>query len=109
MTQENSRVWFITGNSKFFSRLLREQLLAKGEKVVETDNKPEELKDLISEYPKAAIALPIDVTDSQQVKDALNRVLDTFGLLNNLGYGLINTLEEPTNERWVRRIDFQMF
>ena len=113
MSQENQRVWFITGNSKFFSRLLTEQLLAKGDKVVTTDNNTEELKDLISDYPKAAIALPIDITNSEQVKDALNRVIATFGgvdcLFNNPGYGLINALEEPTQDRSVKMIDFQMF
>jgi NADP-dependent 3-hydroxy acid dehydrogenase YdfG len=43
MSTQNTKVWFITGSSTGFGRILAEQLLAKGETVVATARRPEQL------------------------------------------------------------------
>ena len=50
----NNKVWFITGTSSGFGRILAEELLAKGDKVVATARKPEVLQDLVEKYPETA-------------------------------------------------------
>ena len=59
----SQRVWFITGASTGFGRLLAEQVLAKGDKVVATARKPEQIADLTHNHPEQALTLALDVTD----------------------------------------------
>uniref|UniRef100_UPI0005B3E26B SDR family NAD(P)-dependent oxidoreductase n=1 Tax=Anaplasma marginale TaxID=770 RepID=UPI0005B3E26B len=104
----------ITGNSTGFNSILTEQLLAKGEDVDTTVRKPEQLKGLIDPYPKAAIAFPVDITNPQLLKEAIDRALDSFGgldlLANSPGYGLIRaTSGGQCDKDSVRMIDFQVF
>jgi NADP-dependent 3-hydroxy acid dehydrogenase YdfG len=62
------KVWFVTGSSTGFGRILVETLLKKGEKVVATARKPEQLADLVAQYPNNAKALRLDVTNLQEVR-----------------------------------------
>ena len=43
----NSKVWLITGSSSRFGRALPEAVLNKGDRVVATARKPEQLNDLV--------------------------------------------------------------
>jgi NAD(P)-dependent dehydrogenase (short-subunit alcohol dehydrogenase family) len=101
MNTQNTRVWLITGSSTGFGRILVEQLLAKGETVVATARKPEHLQDLVAQYPDRAIAFPLDVTQPEQVREAVNHAIATFGridvLVNNAGYGMMGAIEEVTD------------
>ncbi len=67
MTQSIQRVWFITGASTGFGRLLAEEVLRTGGKVIATARKLDKVGDLEAKYPKAAKALALDVTDAGQV------------------------------------------
>lgn len=108
-----NKVWFITGCSTGFGRVLAEELLAKGETVVATARKPEQLKDLVAQFPDRAIALALDVTVPAQVRAAVEQAIKTFGridvLVNNAGYGLIGALEEPTDEQIRRQFEVNVF
>jgi NADP-dependent 3-hydroxy acid dehydrogenase YdfG len=75
MSTQNTKVWFITGSSTGFGRILAEQLLAKGETVVTTARRPEQLQDLVAQYPDRAIALSVDVTNPQQVRAAVDQAI----------------------------------
>ncbi|MEO1186071.1 MAG: SDR family NAD(P)-dependent oxidoreductase, partial [Cyanobacteria bacterium J06636_27] len=66
----NSKVWLITGSSTGFGRTLAETVLEKGDKVIATARKPEQLEDLVSKYPDTAIALKLDVTNQVEIKAA---------------------------------------
>jgi NADP-dependent 3-hydroxy acid dehydrogenase YdfG len=110
---QNTQVWFITGSSTGFGRILAEQLLAAGKTVVATARKPEQLQDLVTQYPDHAIALPLDVTNPQQVRAAVNQAIATFEridvLVNNAGYGMMGAVEEVTDAEVRQQYETNVF
>lgn len=102
MTQNHSnRVWFITGCSTGFGRLLAEEVLKSGGKVVATARKVEQIADLERKYAQTATALPLDVGDFVQVESAVAGAIQHFGridvLVNNAGYGVAGAVEEVSD------------
>lgn len=97
-SSNSDRVWFITGASTGFGRILAEEVLKRGEKVVATARKVEQVKDLEEKYPGKALAVILDVTKQEQVDAALAKTLERFGhvdvLVNNAGYGVAGAIEE---------------
>ncbi len=63
-TPQTDKVWFITGASTGFGRLLAEEVLKSGGKVIATARKLDQIADLEQKYPQKAKALALDVTDS---------------------------------------------
>lgn len=108
-----NKVWFITGTSSGFGRALAEEVLAKGERVVATARKPEVLQDLIEQYPSAARAVKLDVTNLEDVKNAISEAVKEFGridvLVNNAGYALAGAIEETSNEQVRQQFDTNLF
>lgn len=102
MPDTNSKVWFITGSSTGFGRSLTEAVLKHGDRVVATARKPEQLDDLVHQYPTTAKAVRLDVTKPQEVRDAIKAAIDAFGRLdvvvNNAGYGSIGAIEEVSDD-----------
>jgi NADP-dependent 3-hydroxy acid dehydrogenase YdfG len=113
MNTQNTKVWFITGSSTGFGRILAEQLLAKGETVVATARRPEQLQYLVAQYPERAIALSVDVTNPQQVRDAVDQAIATYGridvLVNNAGYGMMGAVEEVTDAQVRQQYETNVF
>lgn len=97
----SSRVWFITGCSTGFGRLLAEEVLKFGGKVVATARKLEQIVDLEQTYPQTAKALALDVTNDAQVNQAVAEAIKRFGqidvLVNNAGYGVAGAIEEVSD------------
>jgi NAD(P)-dependent dehydrogenase (short-subunit alcohol dehydrogenase family) len=95
-----ARTWLITGCSTGFGRALAEALLAQGERVAATARRLEALETLIAAYGEQALACRLDVTDPEQVADAVAMVQRRFGpidvLVNNAGYGQIGTVEDTS-------------
>ncbi len=52
MTDPKQKIWFITGASTGFGRELAEQLLRRGDKVVATARKPEQIADFEGTTPR---------------------------------------------------------
>lgn len=113
MNTQNSKVWLITGSSTGFGRTLAETVLQQGDRVIATARKPEQLEDLISQYSETAIALKLDVTDKQKIKNTVDNAVAKFGqidvLVNNAGYGLIGALEEVSDEQIQRNFNTNLF
>jgi NAD(P)-dependent dehydrogenase (short-subunit alcohol dehydrogenase family) len=93
-----SRVWFITGSSTGFGRILAEILLKRGERVAVTARNPDQIQDLVVGYKDTGLALALDVTQPQQVTVAVAGAEKFFGridvLVNNAGYGYLASVEE---------------
>lgn len=107
------KVWFITGSSTGFGRSLTEAVLKHGDRVVATARKPEQLSDLIDQYQEAVKVIRLDVTNSQEVRDAVRVALDSFGridvLVNNAGYGSLGALEEVSDDAIRRQFETNVF
>lgn len=108
-----SKVWFITGTSSGFGRILAEEALAKGDKVVATARKPEVLQDLIEKYPETARAIKLDVTQEADAKNAIAEAVKEFGrvdvLVNNAGFALVGAVEEASDEQAKQQFDTNFF
>ena len=104
-----SSVWFITGSSTGFGRSLVTAALEAGERVAATARKPEQLDDLLAQYPDALRTFALDVTDAAQVREVVAEAADVFGrldvIVNNAGYGLIGALEESDDAQIARNVE----
>jgi NAD(P)-dependent dehydrogenase (short-subunit alcohol dehydrogenase family) len=93
-----NKIWFITGCSTGFGRALANEVLQAGYKVVVTARKMEDVEDLVAAHPNNAFAIKLDVTNSQQIQDAVAKAIEHFGtidvLVNNAGIGYFGAIEE---------------
>jgi NAD(P)-dependent dehydrogenase (short-subunit alcohol dehydrogenase family) len=94
----SSRVWFISGCSSGIGRALATTALERGERVVATARKPAVLAELASSFGERILALKLDVTRPDQVREAVEQACVAFGridvLVNNAGYGLQGAVED---------------
>ena len=114
MTESNKqRVWFITGSSTGFGRDLAGQALRRGDKVVATARKPEQIAELAGEFPQTALVLPLDVTSVASIENAVVGAISRFGridvLVNNAGYGLAGAIEEATEAEYMPVFETNVF
>ncbi len=90
--------WFITGSSAGLGRDLARAVLGAGHHAVVTARDPDRVADLVAEFPGTALALRLDVTDGEQVVEAVALAEERFGgidvLVNNAGYGYRAAIEE---------------
>ncbi|MDN7445552.1 SDR family NAD(P)-dependent oxidoreductase [Burkholderia cepacia] len=97
-----SKVWFITGAARGFGRIWAEAALARGDKVAATARNAGALDALAQGYGDRVLPLALDVTDAQQVVDAVAQAHLYFGrldvVLNNAGYALVGAIEEARVE-----------
>jgi NAD(P)-dependent dehydrogenase (short-subunit alcohol dehydrogenase family) len=112
-TSQKGKVWFITGASTGFGRLLAEQLLADGANVIATARKPEQLTDLTTKYAANVQILPLDVTSQSQIAAAVKDALARFGhvdvLVNNAGYGVNGAIEEVSADEFMPMFNTNVF
>ncbi len=96
----DSKVWFITGASRGFGRIWAEAALLRGDRVAATARKMADVADLKERFGDAVLPLALDVTDADQVRQAVEQAHTHFGrldvVLNNAGYSLVGTVEEAS-------------
>jgi short-subunit dehydrogenase len=107
------RTWFITGASTGFGRLLAEEVLKAGGKVIATARKLDNVADLEKQYPQRAKALALDVNDAGQVDSAVTQAFAQFGqvdvLVNNAGYGVAGAVEEVSETEFMPMFETNVF
>ncbi|MBN9742984.1 short-chain dehydrogenase/reductase [Amycolatopsis sp. A1MSW2902] len=98
MSENNAPVWLITGCSTGLGRALATAVLERGLRAVVTARDPERVADLVAAHPGRALAVALDVTDPQQITEAVAEAHRVFGqidvLVNNAGYGYLAAVEE---------------
>lgn len=98
MSENNAPVWLITGCSTGLGRALATAVLERGLRAVVTARDPERVADLVAAHPGRALAVALDVTDPQQITEAVAEARRVFGqidvLVNNAGYGYLAAVEE---------------
>ncbi|RRB06660.1 oxidoreductase [Larkinella rosea] len=108
-----TKVWFITGSSRGLGRRLTEAVLAKGDRVAATARKPQTLDDLVAKYPDQIYPIKLDVTQYEQVHQAIGDAVAHFGridvLVNNAGFGIIGAAEAFTAEQVRSQLETNLY
>lgn len=105
--------WLITGCSTGLGRALAQAVLDHGHNAVVTARNVNAVKDFAADYPDTALALPLDVTDKQQISAAVQQAQSRFGgvdvLVNNAGYGYRAAVEEADDADIRQLFDTNLF
>jgi NAD(P)-dependent dehydrogenase (short-subunit alcohol dehydrogenase family) len=90
--------WLITGASSGLGAALARAVLDQGDNAVITARNTDHLHDLVETHPETAFAVPLEVTDHDQVVAAVEAATGRFGgvdvLVNNAGHGFRAAVEE---------------
>jgi NAD(P)-dependent dehydrogenase (short-subunit alcohol dehydrogenase family) len=112
-TPQTGKVWFITGASTGFGRLLAEEVLKAGGKVIATARNLDKVAALEEQYPQTTKALALDVTNTGQIESAVNEAITKFGrvdvLVNNAGYGVAGAIEEVSEAEFMPMFETNVF
>lgn len=105
--------WLITGSSRGIGRALTQAALDAGDRVIATARDPSQLRDLADRYGDAVRTVALDVTDPAAADAAVQAAVDEFGgldvLVNNAGYGNLNSVEDTTLDDFRRQIETNLF
>jgi NAD(P)-dependent dehydrogenase (short-subunit alcohol dehydrogenase family) len=105
--------WFITGSSRGFGREIAKAALKRGDRVVATARKSDQLDDLLKEYGEQVLTFALDVTDSAAANRAIDAAINSFGSLdivvNNAGYADSAPIEEMSEESFRDQIETNLF
>jgi NAD(P)-dependent dehydrogenase (short-subunit alcohol dehydrogenase family) len=108
-----TKIWFITGSSRGLGRSLTEAVLANGDKVTATARNPEQLNDLVEKYRGQIYPIKLDVTDYNQVHNAVADAVAHFGkidvLVNNAGFGIVGAAEAFTDEQVRSQLETNLY
>lgn len=108
-----NKVWFITGCSTGFGRHIAVQAIEAGYKVVVTARRVEQIQDIVSKNEDNTLALPLDVTNDEQIRSAVQQAIDKFGridvLVNNAGIGYFSSVEESLEEETRRMFEINFW
>ncbi|CAN1539757.1 FabG Dehydrogenases with different specificities (related to short-chain alcohol dehydrogenases) [Mycobacteriaceae bacterium] len=105
--------WLITGCSTGFGREIARAALEAGHSVAVTARNVDAVADFVDQFGDRALALPLDVTDRDQITSAVGSVEKTFGgidvLVNNAGYGYMAAVEEGEDAEVRKLFDTNYF
>lgn len=107
------QTWLITGCSRGLGRALAESVLQAGHRLVATARDPAQLTALPQRYGNAVRVAALDVTDPASTQAAVHAAEQAFGgldvLVNNAGYGNVNSVEDTALEDFRRQIETNLF
>jgi NAD(P)-dependent dehydrogenase (short-subunit alcohol dehydrogenase family) len=90
--------WLITGCSTGLGRALARTVLAHGHNAVVTARSESALQEFSDEFADTALAVTLDVTDRDRIREVVQQAQARFGgidvLVNNAGYGYRAAVEE---------------
>ncbi|HEX3781467.1 MAG TPA: oxidoreductase [Pseudonocardiaceae bacterium] len=108
-----SKTWLITGSSRGFGWELATAVLAKGDRLVATARKPDQLAELVRDHGARVRAVALDVTDPAAARAAVEVALDEFGgldvVVNNAGYADSSAIEETSEADFRAQIETNLF
>lgn len=110
---ERKRTWLITGVSSGLGRALAEAVLARGEVVIGTLRKREQLAEFEALAPGRAFACQLDVTDKSNIHNVVTQAIEKVGgidvVVNNAGYGLSGAAEEVNDAEIRHQMETNFF
>lgn len=105
--------WLITGSSRGIGRALSHAVLDAGHRLVATARDPAQLTELRDHYGEAVQVAALDVTDPAAAQAAVRLAVSSFGgldvLVNNAGYGNIDSVEDTDLDDFRRQIETNLF
>lgn len=105
--------WLITGASRGIGRALAEAVLEAGHQLVATARDPAGLDGLVQRHGSAVRTFALDVTDPAQAVHAVALAQQAFGgldvLVNNAGYGDVNSVEDASLAEFRQQIETNLF
>jgi NAD(P)-dependent dehydrogenase (short-subunit alcohol dehydrogenase family) len=103
MTIHKGRFVAVTGAGSGNGKAIAETLLAEGASVAALDIAPDSIKEMASRCPEA-VAVTVDVTDPESVREAISAIEGEFGrldlLVNNAGIVRSSNFAELPLEEW---------
>lgn len=107
------KVWLITGCSTGFGRELASFVLSEGYNAAVAARNTDDIKDIVSRYEQTAIAVKLDVTKPEDIKDAVKKTIEKFGridvLVNNAGIGYFAAIEESEDAAIRKMFEINVF
>lgn len=98
-----NKTWLITGASRGFGRIWAGAALRRGDQVTVTARRLSDVTDFRERFGDAALPLTLDVTNAEQVQQAIEEAHAHFGrldvLVNNAGASLFAATEEASDEQ----------
>jgi len=103
---DTKKVVLITGASSGMGRATTLFLASQGFKVYAGSRTPEKLSDIQQEniHP-----IPLDITDFNHIKHAIEKIGTIDILINNAGYGLVSSVEEVDEIQMQEQFDINVF
>ena len=109
----DKKVWLITGSSRGLGRALAEAVLEAGHFLVATVRNVSSLNDLKEKYVDQILVAELDVTNEQQAINVIKTTFDKLGrldvIVNNAGYGNLNSIEETTMTDFRQQVETNLF
>jgi NAD(P)-dependent dehydrogenase (short-subunit alcohol dehydrogenase family) len=94
------RIWFITGISSGLGKALVEAVVPQGDFAIGTLRHQAQVDEFNIHYKDKALAVKLDITNAEQITQAVQFVKSTFGkidvLVNNAGFGFAGAIEETS-------------
>jgi len=95
-------IWFITGASRGLGAAIVREALARGNRVAATARDAQAVLRAFPDAGEDLLALTADVTDEQQLREAVDATVERYGridvLVNNAGRGLLSAVEEVSDK-----------
>ena len=105
--------WLITGSSRGIGRALSHAVLDAGHRLVATSREPSQLTDMAERYGDAVRTAALDVIDPLGAQAAVRVAVENFGgldvLVNNAGYGNVNSVEDAELDEFRQQIETNLF
>jgi NAD(P)-dependent dehydrogenase (short-subunit alcohol dehydrogenase family) len=108
-----SRVLLVSGASRGLGRAITEAALNAGHRVVAGVRSASALNDLAVEHPDRLAVVELDVTNDEQVRNAIAVAVNRFGrldvLVNNAGYANMAPIEDVDFDDFRTQVDTNFF
>lgn len=108
-----AKVWLITGCSTGLGRAFATMALEQGNFVTVSSRNTEDVKDIVNRFPDTAFAVKLDVTNTEEIKLAVQDTVSRFGridvLVNNAGIGYFGSIEESDDAETRRMMEINFY
>ena len=109
----NPKTFLITGTSSGFGKQLATVALNRGDNVVATARKLDDIRHFADEFPETAQVSVLDVTNPDTIASTVDAALSRFGqidvLVNNAGYALFGAVEEMGADGFRKQFETNVF